>query len=466
MLPQYYGAIFNIFVALCVPLALLLWFSTKRRGLLVPFAVGALSFFASQMLIRSPLLQLLEFSPEIRTFFATNPIFYSFFMGFTAGIFEEIARFIAMLLMKRHRGYSSAVAFGLGHGGFEAAMIGLNSFFLLFLPDKLAETSAWEVPLAGIERIFAVAMHVGWSIMVMRAVDAPSLRQPTFLLRRSKAEAGRPTDAFIPQPKRRPLWLLGAILIHGMADSCLGLMRLAGFGTIAIEVFIGIVALGMLGYILAARPAKWSPAYAFVPAATTPESSPPSGAGIPAQQSTQHAPPAHIDALSDIPSATESSAPIPAAQGTESERKQGKAKGGEAAMAWVVLLFSVAAGLLFWLLAAFKATPITANREALQAKAEGIVAAFNQQDYETVNAMFREDLQAAIDINSWHDNFDDIMKQRGAPTGIGNASFTGSTGPNGETYTAVLLIADYENGALVHRLTFDEDNELVGYYIS
>ena len=51
------GAYFTLFVSIFLPLAALVYFLIKRRRLVLPYVIGALTFTVFQLLTRIPLMQ-------------------------------------------------------------------------------------------------------------------------------------------------------------------------------------------------------------------------------------------------------------------------------------------------------------------------------------------------------------------------------------------------------------------------
>lgn len=221
------AVIFNLLIAIAFPVGVLVYALVKKREMVLPVVIGALTFLCSQLLTRIPLLTILAGNSSYVAFTLVYPTLYALLLGLSAGVFEEGGRFIAMTLMRRHRGYSTAIYFGLGHGGFEALMlVGLSNLNLLITnPGLLSITPPWMIAMAGVERIFAILAHVAFSVMVMRAVT-----------------------------QRKPLWLVAAILAHGLMDASIVLMQQAGFGIIVIEVALALMAVALFVYILMARP--------------------------------------------------------------------------------------------------------------------------------------------------------------------------------------------------------------------
>jgi uncharacterized membrane protein YhfC len=110
-----------------------------------------------------------------------------------AGLGEECARYVAMRYVGQIRerlDRATAIVYGLGHGGFESLLLGLGVLATAFVirnasdPAQLAQmppamvqqaqtvlATPWYVFLAGVvERILAITLHVGLSLIVYRAV--------------------------------------------------------------------------------------------------------------------------------------------------------------------------------------------------------------------------------------------------------------------------------------------------------
>lgn len=219
---------------------------------------GAITFIASQ-LVRIPLLLALTAFLQITNLIPRNTdpnvtfAFNLIVLSLTSGFFEEGARFLVLrFLAKESRGWCEAVMFGAGHGGIEAVLlVGLSAFsnaFVLMNADTLMAQAQAAAPasvaalaqqidalrtvgigLIGaslIERVFAIMLHIGLSVMVMQAVEGRGLK-----------------------------WLFYAMLIHASANGTMLIVQRA-FGGLAAEVAVGIFGLAMLAYTLAMRPRK------------------------------------------------------------------------------------------------------------------------------------------------------------------------------------------------------------------
>lgn len=232
--------IFNIFISVVFPLGTLVYFIARRRSLVKPWLLGLATFLVFQLLTRVPLLQYWGTQSWFQNFAANNLVVYSLLLGLSAGVFEEVGRFIVMkLFMKRNHSFADGAAHGLGHGGFEAlALVGINclvyllvSFGLFTSPAlevgmiQLENTGALNLFLGGFERIFAMMLHVGFSVMVLRGI----------------------------RKNRAGLHLLCAILIHAFVDGMLGILQSWGWNIYAIEAFVAACGLFMLVYTIIAK---------------------------------------------------------------------------------------------------------------------------------------------------------------------------------------------------------------------
>lgn len=231
------GAQLAVIVAGVVGLAIAL----KRRlpGRWVWWGAGALAFVASQVL-RIPLLA----AVSVGAAGATTLIMAVQLL--TSGLFEETARYVVMRwLAKDVRSWPSAVMFGAGHGGIEAIILfgfGLVNVAVLLLggdaliaqaqaasPQQaealraqiqaLQGTPVWAYGLGVYERVLAIAVHIAFSIMVMRAVRGDGAK-----------------------------WLLVAIASH-IAINAVAVFTAQTAGPIAAEAVMTVIALGCFLFV-------------------------------------------------------------------------------------------------------------------------------------------------------------------------------------------------------------------------
>lgn len=209
-------------IAICygLPITGLILLIRKRKGAGKAFVWGIAAFVVSQLLIRVPVLQFVL--PNFGWFAVMQlyPWRYGLFLGLTAGLAEETARWIAVkYFLKEEHSMEHGLAFGLGHGGIEAMLlVGLNMIAgaVMVLTGQAAQFPAdgASVLIAGVERLSAMAFHVGASLLVMYGV-----------------RTGRAVRC----------WAL-AVALHGIMDAAVVILpAVFGVGTLGIELWAAVL---------------------------------------------------------------------------------------------------------------------------------------------------------------------------------------------------------------------------------
>lgn len=214
---QVLSGVLTVFLALVLPVAMWLYASFRQRCA-KPVLLGAACFAVFQLLLRMPLVQLLEYRcAPFSILRISSPIVYFFLLALSAGIFEEVGRyFIMSRFMKTAREFG-AVAFGMGHGGLEAVLLtGIHATALLCTGSV---SSPGTMIAAGAERLFAMMLHIGLSVMVWRAA------------------------------KHKQKWLLPmAVLIHTAVDFAGAYLAFLGVSVLIVETAVALPAAALLGY--------------------------------------------------------------------------------------------------------------------------------------------------------------------------------------------------------------------------
>jgi uncharacterized membrane protein YhfC len=255
MFSYYFLYSINALLMLVPPIVVGIIIARKRGIGWGVFVAGAVTFILSQV-GHNPFNQLV-LEGGLEDFLVQMPgntglIGLAVFLGLSAGVFEEAARYITYRYWRKDvRTWGGGMMLGAGHGGVEAIIVGLSftaTFVVLslydagHLPNLLATVPAenmvdaqatiqsqidalMNIPwygrfLGGLERVFAVILHLSLSLMVMQC--------------------------FI-QGKRR--WLFIAIGWHALANA--GAVIIIGlFNEYLAELFIGLMAVASLFFIL------------------------------------------------------------------------------------------------------------------------------------------------------------------------------------------------------------------------
>ena len=189
----------NALLMIAIPLALGVFLNRRLNAAWRLFGVGAITFIASQVLhipfnfwLLEPMLESLGLSI---TQTGVQLAIVAFFYGLSAGVFEELARYVFYrfwLKKDTERTWDSAVMFGAGHGGVEAILLGALALValvqLIGLRDadlsvqipadqlvlaKMQIETYWSLPwyaalLGTVERVAAISFHISASVLVLQ----------------------------------------------------------------------------------------------------------------------------------------------------------------------------------------------------------------------------------------------------------------------------------------------------------
>ncbi len=249
--------IFMVFTALVTtlgPIIAAIVFYRKQKYYLGSVFTGAAVFFLFQIVIRIPILQLALPRMEWYQHMVQNNLWgYALFLGFTAGLFEEVGRYLAFItILKKRLDWKNAVAFGIGHGGIESILLvgltyvsnlvvsiminsGMYDSMIAQYPQQkdalmhakniLIETPSYMYLLGGAERIFTMFIHIALSVLIMIGI----------------------------RNKKGLLYLGLAIFLHMLIDSPIVIFTGIGVNTLIIELLVFIFAIIAFLYIRGQR---------------------------------------------------------------------------------------------------------------------------------------------------------------------------------------------------------------------
>ncbi len=198
------------------------------------FTAGALTFAGSQAahlpLNHFVLPRVMVLSTHLSS--GTRVAYHALLLGLSAGVCEEVARFVALrFALRNFRTGPHALMFGAGHGGIESIFVGLfaasAAFNVLYLQrfgvDNLGlstldaqavrqwmTSSPWLVLLGALERLMTIPFHIAAATLVMASIA-----------------------------KRRPLLLVVAIAWHTILDAGV-VWTFSKFGAVMSEVWLAV----------------------------------------------------------------------------------------------------------------------------------------------------------------------------------------------------------------------------------
>lgn len=226
--------LFSVFIALSVgvffPVAVFIYCLAKKEYVKA-FVLGVLTFVTFQVSLRIPIIQFLsKNSIEFNIFQTIHPVLSILFLAITAGLFEEIGRYVIMkYFLKKDHSVRTAVFFGLGHGGIEAFLfLGLNAL-VFFISESHPDTMSTVFLWGSLERILAISLHIELSIIVMKSVK---------------------------EKMNSYLWL--AIILHVMIDSIIVIVPFIGGQSLVLTESIFAVIVGCLSLYAIKLKKEWS----------------------------------------------------------------------------------------------------------------------------------------------------------------------------------------------------------------
>lgn len=243
------GMVTTLLITILVPIILAIVLYRHKKYSVISILVGALVFFVSQVILRMPLLSGLALT-DFHAKYSSNALYLLLVYALSAGVFEESGRYLGFrFLRKNHLNWENAIAFGIGHGGIEALLLAgsnaVNNIVIGFMinngsyeemmapalgaqaaeiQDALINTPAPHFFLAGFERLSAMSVHIGLSVLVCLAVLA-----------------------------KKPILLLLAILFHGLVNAPAALMNSLGLNIYLVEGLILIMAIAAAIFAIKSR---------------------------------------------------------------------------------------------------------------------------------------------------------------------------------------------------------------------
>ncbi|AZB41607.1 YhfC family intramembrane metalloprotease [Bacillus sp. FJAT-42376] len=242
------GLVFQLALSVILPAAGYIYLRKKYKIAFRPVLVGILIFFVFANVLGGAFNQFILVANKATSQITENPILFAVYGGLSAGFFEEMGRFIAFAwLLKLYRERKDGLAYGVGHGGIEALLVGaLGSIQLIVLSGlqnsgKLEETvSGQNLPpevldqlasalagltfptavMGGLERVAAFFLQIALSLLVLYAVK-----------------------------NKKYLYLLAAILLHALIDFFPGLYQAKVLNLYVTEIIIYLIGIGAWFFI-------------------------------------------------------------------------------------------------------------------------------------------------------------------------------------------------------------------------
>ncbi|MCL1803534.1 MAG: YhfC family intramembrane metalloprotease [Eubacteriaceae bacterium] len=176
-------------ICFALPIILYLIFKSYYNIKFFPAVLGAAVFVVFALGLEQLFHALVLGSESGAAFMQNSPYAFAAYAGLAAGVFEETGRFAAFkALKKKYMQPENAISYGIGHAGIEAWLIASLQHILFFFAamaynsgsrteaaisaaQALAATPPIVILLSAVERISAIALHIGLSILVWPAAS-------------------------------------------------------------------------------------------------------------------------------------------------------------------------------------------------------------------------------------------------------------------------------------------------------
>jgi uncharacterized membrane protein YhfC len=220
------GLAFQAALSLLVPIGAVVYLRRRQHISGRPLLVGVGVFVVFALLLEGSLnYYVLNINAATEAWL--RPVFaYAAYGAFAAGVFEELGRYLGFtVLLRRNRELRDGLAYGTGHGGIEAILLGAVSSIqalivvltlhsgrtpimpaaaLELLTKQFAAASRLMFYVGGLERLFAFAIQIGLSLLVLLAVRKGRVG---FLLLAIGLHAVVDVPAALYQRAAAPLWI-------------------------------------------------------------------------------------------------------------------------------------------------------------------------------------------------------------------------------------------------------------------
>lgn len=242
----YFLLTLNSLLMIVMPILLGIWLVRRYKVGWKLFFIGAAGFVVSQIghipfnqFVLNPIVgDLVEGDA------ASNALIAALLLGLSAGLFEEVTRYLFYYFRKSMRDWDEGMMFGAGWGGIEAIIVGVlaaTSIINIYIYqsglidtlvpaeqmagsadaiaagaqqiEELLNSPPWMFVLGAVERLFAIVLHLSLSILVLQA--------------------------FV---RKNIIWLFVAIGWHTLVNAAAVFGTFQGWDPLLIEAVVGVAA--------------------------------------------------------------------------------------------------------------------------------------------------------------------------------------------------------------------------------
>lgn len=229
----------TLFLVVGLPIGLTFYFYRRQKISIKAVMVGALMFFIFQMIIRIPIMTIIQRQSWYTVFAMQNTVLTVIIIGFTAGLAETFGRYLGLrFLLKNNLERKNGIAYGIGHGGIEAILLIGITYIVNIIYSILINTGSIDgslVPqllstppslflIAGVERVFAILFHIAAALLVTYGIM-----------------------------NDRKIYILYSLIFHSLLDSVVGVLQTSGSPIWISELWVAFIGILSLVFIIISK---------------------------------------------------------------------------------------------------------------------------------------------------------------------------------------------------------------------
>lgn len=234
--------IISMLAGIAIPIVLFFFFWKKYKCSPIAFVVGMVIMFVFAFVLEQILHTVVLYS-SVGPMITGNIWLYGLYGGLAAGVFEETGRFIAFkFILKKHRDEDhTALMYGAGHGGFEAAYIlGMGMISNLSLA-MMMNAGATDILFAGLSGNDAAMVQAS----LVTLAETPAYMFLVGIIERGAAViAHLALSVFVWYAVNKHIWLFPlAILLHALLDFAVVVVNGLTGNILLVEILCWVIAL-------------------------------------------------------------------------------------------------------------------------------------------------------------------------------------------------------------------------------
>jgi len=246
------AAFLNPLLMIAMPVFLGIFLADRLKADWRLYGLGMLAFLGSQVLhipfnawVLSPLIQRWHLEPIPGS---VQLAIMAVLFGLSAGVFEETARqWVYSRQLRENRGWRDGLMLGAGHGGIEAILLGLLSFFSFLQLTALRGTDLAQVLQPGQIENARSALHMYWSLPYYQHL-IPALERAAAIC----IHLGLSLLVLQSFTRRNRLWFVLAVAWHALVDA-VAVFALSTWGVYVTEGLVVVCGVLSIGVALALR---------------------------------------------------------------------------------------------------------------------------------------------------------------------------------------------------------------------